>query len=258
MFNNVYEDLKAAVGDVEAVSGTQGDDVITSAEAGDVVLGLSGDDTIEGNSDNNVLIGNTGHDYITGGAGDDLIQGGVGQDSLFGAKGNDRIVATLDDKMVAGGKGFDVVYVKNDTEDTDTFDFVSQARGIEGIVGYGDEPVYANVSLSSIMGQSQDDGNEETPDTDNTLLAVGLEGLSLEGIRKFSDSGELQFSSEDITGDLEDAYIEMLGLSFVPDGKIDLHAFTFGEGENTVTIITDLSESEITVGGESLVDMAPV
>ncbi|WGV98441.1 calcium-binding protein [Vibrio sp. YMD68] len=256
MFQHIYDVLEEAKTLTDTSASTNQNDTIVTGQENTTVFAKHGDDVIFSGAGDDILSGNTGDDIIDGNAGDDIIVGGVGEDTLRGGAGNDQLVASVDDKMVAGGNGFDTVYMRAEEGDDNFFDLVTQARSVEAIVGYGTEDVFANVSLSNILFQSQDDGNEETPDTDNTFIAVGLEGLSLEGIWRFLEDGELNFTSEDITGEQEQAYIEMLGLSYVPDGVLDLHAYTFGEGENAVTIVTDLSADDITVGNESLAEMS--
>ncbi|MEZ8825968.1 calcium-binding protein [Vibrio amylolyticus] len=256
MFKEMYDIREDAKLNPDAIRGTYDHDYIRTGQDDAVAFGHHGDDYIRGGRGDDILIGNTGNDILAGGTGDDVIYGGVGQDTLRGGAGNDKLIASVDDLMVAGGKGFDTVYVRAESNGDNFFDLVSQARAVESIVGHGVEDVYANVSLANILFQSQDDGDESTPDTDNTFIAVGLEGLSLEGHWRFMEEGELQFTSAEVSDEQEDAYIEMLGLSYVREGAIDLQAYTFGTGEDAVTIITDLSASEITVGGESLAEMS--
>ncbi|MGC9401726.1 calcium-binding protein [Vibrio genomosp. F10] len=256
MFQHIYDALEEAKTLLDPNASTNQEDTITTGQDDSTVFALHGDDVIFSGAGDDILSGNTGDDIIDGNAGDDIIIGGVGEDVLRGGAGNDQLAASVDDKMVAGGNGFDTVYMRAEENGDNFFDLVTQARSVEAIVGYGPEDVFANVSLSNILFQSQDDGDEATPDTDNTFIAVGLEGLSLEGVWRFLEDGELNFTSEDITGEQEQAYIEMLGLSYVPEGVLDLHAYTFGEGVDAVTIVTDLSESDITWNGESLADMS--
>ncbi|ACI55485.1 Hemolysin-type calcium-binding region [Rhizobium leguminosarum bv. trifolii WSM2304] len=55
------------------------------------VTGSSGDNTITTGAGNDILSGGDGADTLTGGAGDDIIYGNAGNDKLVGGDGNDRI-----------------------------------------------------------------------------------------------------------------------------------------------------------------------
>ncbi|MDR9828624.1 hypothetical protein RCJ22_23850 [Vibrio sp. FNV 38] len=254
MFTEIYDDLTSALQDTNLVELTNGaDELNLTGTDTNIVNAKFGDDTVSGGEGTDIILGRIGDDTISGGAGDDLLVGGLGTDSLYGASGNDLLVGRTDDAMIAGGSGFDVLYIAAGDDDG-FFDYVSQARGIEAIVGYGEEDVSARVSLSSIQGQSQDDGDSDTPDTDNTLIAVGLESLSLTGIRNFlSDEGSLDFEVEDLVGAEEQDYIELLNLDLFSELNLDLKAITFGTEENSVTIVTDLDLDDIiTADGVSI------
>lgn len=64
----------------EAVSGGEGNDILT---------GNSQDNTLDGNGGNDTLTGNGGSDILFGGSGDDIIQGGAGADNLDGGSGGE-------------------------------------------------------------------------------------------------------------------------------------------------------------------------
>ncbi|GAL11916.1 hemolysin-type calcium-binding region [Vibrio astriarenae] len=257
MFTKIYEELTASLADPNLIELTDGDDELNlTGDDLNVVNAQFGNDVISGGENTDIIFGRGGDDVISGGAGDDILVGGLGADRLSGASGNDILVGRTDDTMIAGGKGFDALYLAAG-EDDGFFDYVTQARGIEAIVAYGEEDVSARVSLSSIKGQSQDDGNEDTPDIDDTFIAVGLESLSLIGVNKFMDGDELAFSVEDIDGQKEQDYLDMLNLTIFSELNTDLKAITFGSEEYNVTIITDLDLDDITAfDGVSLEDMS--
>ncbi len=105
-------------GDFEAglqynLTGTSGNDTITTGALDDTINGGDGDDTINGGA---------GDDIITGGAGDDYIDGGYhngGADSLYGGLGNDTFsfdeeddveyFQLAGDAVVDGGGGTDTI-----------------------------------------------------------------------------------------------------------------------------------------------------
>ncbi len=91
----------------QAITGTDGDDVICGSQhadainAGggdDLVFGFGGSDGLRGGAGHDRLYGSDGHDGVTGDAGDDTLYGGPGYDGLTGGAGND----TLD-----GGPSYD-------------------------------------------------------------------------------------------------------------------------------------------------------
>ncbi|HEX7096146.1 MAG TPA: Ig-like domain-containing protein, partial [Acidimicrobiales bacterium] len=106
------------------VTGTEGDDVITVAEAGGVLSfdvngimstfsgadsavidALGGDDLVDASGVQTLsvtLIGGAGNDFLVGGGGDDILRGGLGDDTLIGGAGAD---------LLDGGEGNDTALV---------------------------------------------------------------------------------------------------------------------------------------------------
>jgi hypothetical protein len=218
--------------------GGLGNDTIEGGEGDDIVVGAEGDDT---------LYGRHGEDLLIGGLGDDYIHGGLGADTLIGAKGNDILVADEDDTFIGGGNGFDILTFEDPHGDgVIDVDFTNNnIRGIEALVGDGQGrgiEVNATLSLGNILTQSQDDGDETTPDTDNTFLAVGIDSITLEGYGQWRDNGELTTTTVDLDATAEAQYLEMLGIT----QAVDLYAYTFTKANgDSVEIITDLGLDEI-------------
>lgn len=71
-------------GDVEAVDGSDGDDVLTAGPGGTTLAGAEGDD---------ILAGGPAPDVLVGGAGDDRLEGGAGavRDDFEGGEGADEV-----------------------------------------------------------------------------------------------------------------------------------------------------------------------
>ena len=77
-----------------------------------VLAGFDGDNVITGTPDADVLDGGAGNDQIDGGAGNDVLIGGIGADTLFGGNGDDTLLIDGSDVSIAGGTGFDSVFVQ--------------------------------------------------------------------------------------------------------------------------------------------------
>ena len=94
-------------GDVIAITGTDGNDLLLGTNGDDTISGLGGDDTIFGINGNDQISGGQGADFIDGGAGDDTIFGDEGNDRLIGGDGFDNIVGGAGDDFIEGDAGDD-------------------------------------------------------------------------------------------------------------------------------------------------------
>jgi large repetitive protein len=90
------------VKDVENITGTQYQDVIT------------------GDASNNIIDGRDGDDILSGGAGDDTLYGADGDDDLSGGEGNDTFYVGDGDNTIDGGAGDDV-YEVTETAGSENF-----------------------------------------------------------------------------------------------------------------------------------------
>lgn len=68
------------IGQVENITGSQGDDAITGDSEANVLDGADGADTLTGGAGDDVITGGAGNDTLDGGADDDVLTGGTGQD----------------------------------------------------------------------------------------------------------------------------------------------------------------------------------
>jgi len=82
-----------AAADIENVTGTAFNDVITGSSVANVLVGLAGDDQITGGPGNDLLLGGAGNDNLVGSEGNDLLIGGLGADRLTGGAGLDILIA---------------------------------------------------------------------------------------------------------------------------------------------------------------------
>jgi trimeric autotransporter adhesin len=120
---------------VNAIEGTDDDDILVSTAGEDIVNALGGNDYVEGrggndrldggagddqlfgNSGNDVLLGGDGNDSLRGeyaydigdAPGDDVLDGGLGNDSLFGNGGNDTLMGGEGNDGLSGEEGNDVL-----------------------------------------------------------------------------------------------------------------------------------------------------
>ncbi len=88
------------------ISGTGGDDVLTTTRTASIVFAGEGKDKI---------LGQGGSDTIHGEGGNDILQGGGGVDNIDGGEGNDIVVLrdNHNSDVVDGGGGFDMLDLHN-------------------------------------------------------------------------------------------------------------------------------------------------
>ncbi|WP_321341261.1 DUF5801 repeats-in-toxin domain-containing protein [Breoghania sp.] len=75
----------------DLITGDYGDNVIDGGDGNDRLGGLGGNDTIIGGKGNDVLSGNDGDDTLEGGEGNDTLTGGTGYNVLDGGTGIDTV-----------------------------------------------------------------------------------------------------------------------------------------------------------------------
>ncbi|MGH1378754.1 MAG: calcium-binding protein [Alphaproteobacteria bacterium] len=140
---------------IENVSGSAFDDVITGDNAVNLLIGSDGDDEISGNGGDDELQGGNGHDIINGGDGDDLIFGQSGNDTINGNDGDDRVVGGIGSDTISGGMGIDQVWS-----------------------GDGDDIVYGDAGEDNIQGGNGNDNLNGGADNDVLFGQVGDDVLT--------------------------------------------------------------------------------
>ena len=86
-------DLADELGSVSAnVTGSNGDNAITTGAGNDNIDGGDGADTLNGGAGDDLLRGGNGNDTLDGGDGNDWLAGRDGNDTLNGGDGNDQII----------------------------------------------------------------------------------------------------------------------------------------------------------------------
>ena len=165
------------------ISGSNGNDRITSRSDGAHVSGLGGNDTIFGRNGVDILDGGTGADVISGEGGNDFIDGGTGNDILSGGGGDDLINGKADDDFMTGGAGEDALLGEDGND---------QLLGGEGddimVGGQGDDRYGVDSAGDSITEQA-DSGIDHVSSSVSHVLGTNVENLDLIGTAAINGAG---------------------------------------------------------------------
>ena len=149
------------IGQVENVTGAQGDDVIWGNTLNNVIDGWYGNDKLYGDWGNDTIRGNHGNDELYGWEGDDDLDGGNNDDKLYGEQGNDRLQGGEGNDYGDGGVGNDVVsgYSGNDTlRGGDGNDELNGQQDNDTLFGdAGNDSVYGSSGYDTLYGWLGDD-----------------------------------------------------------------------------------------------------
>lgn len=118
----------------------------SETDSNDTLYGGMGHDIIFGLAGNDYLSGGSGNDFLVGGSGNDYLAGGEGADELYADTGNDVLSFDVNDLMVDGGDGLDIL-LGNMTLDS-LKDFDGEISNSEIIVLNSDS---SNESVDGIM-----------------------------------------------------------------------------------------------------------
>lgn len=114
--------------DIEHVTGSDWDDVLTGNARANSLRGLGGDDELNGGR---------GSDYLDGGRGDDTLDGGTGRNTLKGGAGADTLRGGSSQDILEGGAGPDVLIGGGGGSPTDTLgedgDYASYESSMMGV-----------------------------------------------------------------------------------------------------------------------------
>ncbi|WP_030611890.1 calcium-binding protein [Streptomyces sclerotialus] len=77
------DDEVTGTGDINALYGDDGNDILHAGSDNDEVYGGRGNDTLHGENGNDTMYGNSGNDVLYGGAGKDTLSGGPGTNKVY-------------------------------------------------------------------------------------------------------------------------------------------------------------------------------
>ncbi|MDF9758191.1 MULTISPECIES: calcium-binding protein [Pseudomonas] len=167
--------LRGGCGD-DVLDGGNGNDVIAGGKGRDVLEGGKGDDCLIGGKGDDVLDGGMGADRLYGGRGHDVLIGDSGRDVLRGGKGNDFLEGGLGTDILGGGQGADV-FVFSKLADMG----VGKRRDI----------------VTDFNGAAGD-----RIDLRGLAKSEGLDSLVFVGDAAFTDTGQLRFEREILSGNV--------------------------------------------------------
>ncbi|MBY5313364.1 calcium-binding protein [Rhizobium leguminosarum] len=169
-------DLADELGSVSAnVTGSSGDNVITTGAGNDNINGGDGADTLNGGAGEDLIYGGAGNDTLSGGDGEDLIRGGAGNDTLNGGDANDRLYGEAGNDVIRGGAGNDTI------SDGEQFGFASEVFDLDA--GDGDDAITV-ATLASFNSGTIDGGAGI-----DSLEAPSLRGLTIKNIEILETAG---------------------------------------------------------------------
>ncbi|TBD05331.1 metal-binding protein [Rhizobium leguminosarum] len=154
------------------VTGSSGDNAITTGAGNDDINGGDGADTLNGGAGNDQLRGGDGNDTLNGGDGNDLLAGRDGNDILNGGDGNDQLVDDVGNDVIRGGAGNDTI------SDGDAGGRTPEVFDINA--GDGDD---------AITLETQGSGTIDGGAGIDTLQASELRGLTIKNVEVLETAG---------------------------------------------------------------------
>jgi RTX calcium-binding nonapeptide repeat (4 copies) len=265
----------------DVISGGNGNDYLFSASGADQLLGGNGRDVLNGGTGNDRLAGGAGDDLLDGGAGYDMLRGGHGNDSLvwddkdfLGAWTNvantftpgstptfvlGAVQSATTQSTYSGNEDFDAIVVTNSV--SGIIDMTGKAvTTVEAVVA--DSGVHHNekvkASLTEMKWENESDFSTGTAAGNNrATTAAFVLGNDAGDVINLIGSGWTYNASATATS-LSAHELQTLRsnaqvpLSLGVDGNpntLDLHAFVFTNGNNSVTVWTDESLSHFQLNG---------
>lgn len=260
------------INNVENLSGSRSDDVLTGTVGDNVLGGSYGSDQLNGGNGNDALYGDGTFffDSVSGtptfideppaspgqpplglAAGADILNGGAGDDELFGGAGDDVLSGGAGVDTVFGGDGDDEYLFNILTDDVDSVDL---GAGDDLVTISGGAEVRITLSFGRAANGDPTDGTATFPGADGGLAVRvqaenGADGL-VGGVSRFDDEGIVFLAAADGTkfdiriiengaplGGLWDglAIGTPNGDIFDATGRVGNFAFLGGAGDDIIT-----------------------
>jgi len=236
--------------DLDTVTGTDGDDSISTGDDADSIFGGAGNDTLLGGIDDDTVDGHTGDDYIY-----DL----QGSDSILGGQGNDTILAGIDtfSDYVGDDPNLPILGFTSDPNKEDGRDYVEGNDGDDSIEtgddrdtidgGAGNDTINAGIDDDLVNGGIGDDsiiGSHGSDTLDGGSGNDYLDGSNFAVLEITDDIDAVPENDRDsifggngddtlIGGDDDDTLDGGQGNDVI-DGGIDEDSILGGAGDDTI------------------------
>jgi Ca2+-binding RTX toxin-like protein len=224
--------IGSAFGDT--LKGGDGDDQLFGY--GPNMHGLDGDDFLQGGAGNDTLNGGGGVNTVDGGDGDDTIATSGGNDTVTGGAGDDVFLPGGIGGTIDGGTGIDTVRGLNLFDFTFTGVEVLDSNGQQYSEGTGYQ-MYARVGQLASFATIRDSAAAANSRMEFWLYGPGgtldfstrITGAHSVRVRNFGVTSAL-----DITGTLNDDFIEGTGVADVLSGNSGNDTLDAGSGNDTL------------------------
>ncbi|WP_299936739.1 Hint domain-containing protein [uncultured Pelagimonas sp.] len=186
--------------EIEAMTLTDQDDVVTGGAGSEVIDAGAGDDSLSGAAGADDLSGGAGDDSLDGGLDSDTLDGGAGQDTLIGGGGDDVMTGGDDQDTfrIEDGFGNDTVTGGEGGTDDDTLDLSALTSG--ATVDMGGSESGSVTSGADTISFAEIERVDLGAGRDTVVLADGS-GSDTVGAFDLTDSGDGSTNDQlDVTG----------------------------------------------------------
>jgi uncharacterized protein YhfF len=267
-------------------------DYINGGSGNDYVFGGQGDDVLVGGNGNDVVNGGTGNDRLAGGVGDDWLDGGAGYDMLRGGAGDDVLVwddkdflgawTTVANPFAVGQVSTFVLGATPSASTTSTYagnddmDVINASFSASGIIDMTGKAVgtievvavkatihnveKVTASLAEMRQENQSELSTGTVAGNNraTIASFVLGGEAGDSINLAGQGWNYDAAATALSAHEIQTLRSVVGvpISLGVDGNpnsLDLHAFVFSNGNNSVTVWTDESLDHFHLNGNDII-----
>lgn len=168
--------------DLQAIQGSEGDDVLTGTWDQDILWGHGGNDILRGEGGPDTLLGHAGNDQLFGGDDNDSLTGGEGDDLLYGGAGDDGLSdPDGGNDSLWGEDGDDQLTVNRHRNQQETL-FLSGGAGNDDIRVAVFDPNGGGFGQATVLGGDGDDQVWVTGQVNATVdLGAGNDWLMIGG-----------------------------------------------------------------------------